>query len=263
MSKNLVLRLFVVASSLAIIAHEPAFAGSGTVVPGTLRDTSAADAGQWMVKYLGGPNEVDPDTGDFVVNETFAWEKERSYMNGVLDTTGYAQAYALDGALVGSLPWVSAIPWISVKQDAFGEAGYFSYVATIDDTGFTSVGPMASFNGLSISFTADDHIHAVVINGVLYDGFKAQGNDHPSWQIGYVDLSILPGDGIPWNVSGVNAVEIVVHNSGYYQNIQNVTGLSASVQASYNISAVPEPSVVLMFSTGLLILPLARRLRKT
>jgi len=256
--KSLVLRVFVVASSFVIFAPKPAFADPGADILGTFRDTGAADVGQWMVKSLGGQNEQDPDTGDFVFNETFEWEKERSYTNGVLDTTGYAQAQTVDGSLI----WQSDLPWIGLEQDGYGETGYYSYVTTINDTSFTSADPTASFSGLSINFTADDHMHAVIINGVLYDGFEAQNNDHAAWVEGYVDLSILPGDGIPWNINGINTVEFIVHNSGYFENIPNPTGFSAMIQASYNVSAIPEPPVILMLGSGLLVLSLARRLRK-
>ena len=256
--KSLVLRVLVVATSFVVFAHKPVFADPGAGTPGTFRDTSDADVGQWMVKYFGGENVQDPDTGEYVFNETFEWEKERSYTNGVLDTTGYAQAQMVDGAAI----WESDLPWISLENHGYGENGYYSYVTTINDTGFTSVDPMASFNGLSISFTADDHMHAVIINGMLYDGFEAQSNDHAAWLAGYLDLSILPGDGIPWNVDGINTVEFIVHNSGYFENSFNPTGFSATIQASYNISAIPEPSMILMFGSGLLVLPLVRRLRK-
>jgi hypothetical protein len=257
--KSLILRLFLVASSLAVVAHKPVFAEPGADILGTFRDTSAADAGQWMVKYLGGLNEQDPDTGDFVFNETFEWQKEQSYANGVLDTTGYDQAQTVDGASI----WGSDISsWISQRQDGSGENGYYSYVTVINDTSFTGVDSAIAFNALSISFTADDHMHAVIINGVSYDGFEAQDYDHTAWVMGYIDLVILPDDGIPWNVDGNNTIEFIVHNSGYFENVINPTGLSAMIQASYNTSVIPEPPVVLMFAAGLLVLPLARRLRK-
>jgi hypothetical protein len=263
MSKKFpVLWLFVVVSSLAVIAHKPVFA-EPDIVSGVYRETSATDAGQWMVKYLGGLNNIDDPSNP--INETFAWENERSYVNGALDSTGYAGVVAIDNAMATGLGWVTTLPWIGVDYEhdpGLAEAGYYSYVTTINDTAITSADPTAEFKGLTVSFTGDDHMHAVVINGVIYDGFQAQDHTYSAWMEGYTDLFILPGDGIPWNLNGSNTVEFIVHNSGWNFNQMNYSGLSASIQASYT-SAVPEPSVVLMFSAGLLVLPLARRLRKT
>ena len=242
------LRLFVVASSLAVVAHQ-----SASAEPGALYDTS--DASKWMVKYLGGENIVNLYTGETTIDENFAWQDERSYVNGVLTPTGYAQAQTTDGKVY----WGSDLPWISSNENAEDAVGYYSFVTVIND----AVDPTASFDGLLIKFTVDDHLQAVVINGEVYEGFEPQESNHASWMVGFADLSILPSEGITWNINGNNTIEFIVHNSGWYQNIPNPTGLSATIQASYNIGVIPEPPIVLMFATGLLVLPLARRLRKT
>jgi len=262
MSKiSLILRLFVVASSLAVVAHKPVFAEPGIAFSGTFRDTSAADASQWMVKYLGGQSELDPVTGNYVVNETFEWEKERSYVDGVLDTTGYVQVQTISEGNASYYGWRQDLPWIGTDPSGFDEVGYFSYVTIINDASFTSLYQEVSFTGLSVKFNADDHTHAIIINGVLFDGFDAQDHTYPAYLMDYVDLFILPVGGIFWNVGGDNVIEFIVHNSGWYENIANPTGLSAAVQASY--AAIPEPSAALMFGAGVLLLPLfARRLRE-
>ncbi len=249
LNKSLILRLFI--ATLAVAAHKPVFAE-----PGALRDTS--DVSQWRVKSLGGPNEPDFATGGYTINETFEWQKERSYTDGALDLTGYVQPVAADGTLY----WGSNLPWISVSDWEHAENGYYSFVTIINDSNIPAADPTASFSGLSVRISADDHLHAIIINGVEYEGFMAQDDTFGAWVAGYADLFILPGAGVPWNIAGDNTIEFIVHNSGWNLDTPNPLGLSATLQASYT-SVVPEPPIALMFATGLLVLPLARRLRKT
>jgi len=187
------------------------------------------DADRWMVKYLGTSSD---------------WESERSYVNGVLDTTGYSQAQAVheDPA------WIVGIPWISPARDTFGPAGYYSYATTIS---IPDAGPTESFSGLSIRFSADNLVTAFVINGVAYDGFT-EGSDVFTYT-GYEDIFIPSNGNISWNVGGNNVIEIGIYNDG------GPTGLSATIQASY--APVPEPETWAMLLAGLGIVSVVTRRR--
>jgi hypothetical protein len=200
-----------------------------------IRDTS--NPGDWMVKVLGTSSD---------------WEGGRSYTNGVLDTTGYDWANAVDRVSV----WANGVPWISQKQDTYGVAdGYYSYVTIINDSSFTGTDPTLSFSGLSISFAADDLLIAFVINGMKYDGFTAQSD---ATFDRYENIFSPSGVNIPWNVSGNNTVEIIVQN-GDYTGL-NPTGLSATIQASY--APIPEPGTWAMLLAGLGIVGAAAKRRR-
>jgi hypothetical protein len=231
--KSYVLRGLVVLSSLVAIAHNPVLADPAADVLGTFRDTGDAD--QWIVKYLGTSDD---------------WGSGRSYTNGVLDAD---PAYAQAVSVVPNTAWVPGIPWISTDESTYGPAGYFSYVTTIDDTG---IDPTLSFNGLSIRFSADNWMTAFVINGVVYDGFTSSELEYSfGW---YEDLLVPSGGNTPWNVGGMNTVEVIVFNAG---TSANPTGLSASFQASY--APVPEPETWAMLLAGLgLVTGVARRRAK-
>jgi len=236
MKKPLLTAASIALSFGVLLGSTPAFADPATEILGTYRDTSEPD--QWIVKYLGTSSD---------------WEKERSYTNGVLDNTGYVQAQAVN---LSMLPWNSRVPWISGEQNtfAYGPVGYFSYVTIINDASITGVAPTTSFSGLSISFSADNWVSAFVINGVIYDGFRSAPGDG-FW--GYEDL-FIPSDGnISWNVGGDNTVEIIVYNSG--SPINNPTGLSATIQASY--APIPEPETWAMLLAGLGIVGAVTRRR--
>jgi len=235
MKKPLLTAASVALSFGVLLGSAPAFADPATEILGTSRDTG--EVGQWMVKYLG----VSDD-----------WEAARSYANGVLDYTGYAQAQAV----ISNPVWVTGVPWISQEPDTSGLPGYYSYVTTINDLSITGADPTISFNGLSVSFAVDDLLRAFVINGVIYDGFTPQ----PQATFDrYIDIFIPSGANIPWNVGGDNTVEIVVYNSDWNYG-HNPTGLSVTLQASY--APIPEPETWAMLLAGLGIVGVVTRRRR-
>ena len=235
MKKPLLMAVGVALSFGVLLGSAPAFADPATEILGAPRDTGETD--QWMVKYLG-------------VSDN--WEAARSYANGVLDDSEYVQAQAV----TSNPAWVTGTPWISLEQDTLGPSGYYSYVTTINDAGITGADPTISFNGLSVSFGADDLLIAFVINGALSGGFTAQTEATFNQ---YEDIFLPSGVNSLWNVGGNNTVEIVVYNSEWYYG-PNPTGLSVTLQAHY--APVPEPETWALLLAGLGIVGAVTRRRR-
>ena len=250
-------RLFVVASVLMVGTYQLVSAEMVTgEILGTFRDTSSA--ADWNYKYLGGQN-----LGTNKPNESYNWESQRTYVDGVLDKKGYTQTFSIEPK---QHAWNTNHPWISGRPTGNNTNGYFSYVTEIFDDISSTQG--ASFNGLLISYASDDHLHAIFVNGVALGGFKPEPWYYQGW-IGD-QVTLLLGD-VNWNIDGVNTIEFIVHNSAYptHGYADNPTGLSASIQAVYLIdntapptTAVPEPATLLITSMGIAGLAAVRRLQK-
>ena len=230
---------------------------------GTFRNTSAAQAGQWQVKYLGGPNISYPD-GSFYTNEFFDWAGQRSYTNGTLNfaAQGYSTAMTIPTGSLG-YEWNANLDWITSPYTPSGSPvpknhnGYYSYATVIQDT-FSS---NAMFNALKLAYTSDDHIHAIFVNGVqlVIQGLP-QSMSHFGWLTGYTNVML--SDITNWNVNGNNTVEFIVHNNNSnnlvgggsnWANDPNATGFSGSIQAIYlsdNPGGVPEPATLLLWTLG-------------
>ncbi|MCL2876302.1 MAG: PEP-CTERM sorting domain-containing protein [Betaproteobacteria bacterium] len=225
---------------------------------GKFIDTSSDDAGYWKVKYLGGAN-----TGNRTNEENFNWQTARA-----TNSEEYKDVYSVGVVRAGEINWNVNIPWISPYSDTVGANGYYSYKASFDDkvdlSGFTD--PEVQFNGLSIDFASDDHLHAILINGEVYPGFSAESFDYPGWtqkltHIWMTDIAQW------WNVGGTNTIEFIVHNnnsgSNYRDNL-NPTGFSADIQAAYLVRTnnIPEPETYAMMLVGLSIVGMIARRRK-
>ena len=233
---------------------------------GTFRDTSAAQASQWQVKYLGGENISYPD-GSFYTREIYDWAGQRSYTNGTLNfaAQGYSTAMAIPPNSLG-YEWNTALGWITsphTPSTSFvprNHNGYYSYATEVLDT-FSG---NTSFNALKLAYTADDHIHAILVNGVqLAIQGLPQSMSHFGWLTGYTNVML--GDITNWNVNGINTIEFIIHNnnsnnlgngSSTWENVPNATGFSGTIQAIYlsetdpGPSGVPEPATLLLWTLG-------------
>jgi hypothetical protein len=207
----------------------------------TLRDTSTTR--DWLVKSLGGTS-----------SENFNWAANRTYVDGVLyDTAKYNMPEKIADSVAQGNNWVTGIPWINYINAGKVPNGYYSYVTILEGIGDNVGG--SPFNALRITFAADDHLEAIVFNGVQYSAFAPQASDYAGWaEYGYVDILL---DDIAWNVNGRNFIEFVTHNNnstGGYGNATNISGLSATIQTYYQASPVPEPSALLMWPLGGIVL---------
>jgi hypothetical protein len=139
-------------------------------------------------------------------------------------------------------------------------------VTQIYDSFSTGNNQSISFNGLSITFRSDDHMHAIVINGTAISGFSPEAYNSSGWLGSYVNIALSD---LNWNVNGMNTIEFIVHNNNTDTSGTklNATGLSAALQAAYLVnteepppSGVPEPASILLWSLGSLgIFGYARR----
>ena len=242
------------------VSAAPAYAELVSVATfGTFVDTTTSD--YWQVKYLGGPN-----TGD-VSNENFDWKTARGE-----ETGGYKKASTIDTSYaINTLHWNTDpdLYWISIGEDGKGPNGYYSYVATFSDTVDVDPSlfsnPELTFNGLSINFASDDHLHAIIINGDLYTKDLPQGVAYDGWKQQLTNILLTD---ITWYNDGrENTIEFIVHNNNSggnsYVDVINPTGFAANVQAAYVINnPVPEPETYAMMLAGLGIVgALARRRR--
>jgi hypothetical protein len=130
---------------------------------------------------------------------------------------------------------------------------------------FSALGSYQSieFSKLDINYVSDDHLHAIVINGVVYSGFNAEHEEYPGWKQDYTHLTLTD---IAWNVDGSNTIEFIVHNNNSnswgdgviydgrpssYWNTDNATGFAATIQATYTATTIPEPETYAMMLAGL------------
>jgi len=239
-------------------------------------------------KYLGGLNTGCQWNAQWqnyfcVSNENYNWQAQRTYTNGVLNTAGYSTAYRISDSRAQQLHWNTNLPWISRTSGGVDDNGYYSYVTTIteDFSSYLANGDSITLDVLKISFASDDHMHAVVINGKEYGGFKAQPANYLGWIQGYTTLTLtealLKPYGIEWNIDGLNTIEFIVHNNnsadygylpgygyfGSYNNVQNASGFSAKIQATYIRTPVPEPETYAMLLAGLGLIGAMTRRRKS
>ena len=270
--KIMTLQVLMATFVLVTGMHKPVSAEIVTgEILGMLGDTSNAD--DWIYKFLGGKN---PTVNYNSPNEDFKWSSQRTYNNGVLNTTGYNQAFAVSPQTIPQ--WNSSNSWISnTPSGKPATTGYFSYVTEVFDSFSTALGE--AFNGLSINFAADDHIHAIVINGEQVVDFYHYGI---WWYDGLAgDNFTISLDDVNWNYSGNNMVEFILHATGFpdYNQAYNPAGLSASIEAVHLMdtenpgggnqggnegggNATPEPATLILLGLGMAVLPLARHLRK-
>jgi hypothetical protein len=246
-------------------------------VSGALRTTATPNTWQWKYLESGGLGGQNICNGNVChSNEAFDWQSGRTYNNGILNTAGYQTAVTVPvaGATNDVRYWNKNFNWIGTNRYGDDRNGFYSYVTTINDTNSLPADDpyvMVTFTGLSISFAADDHLEAIFINGVRYDGFAAQDPYHRGWeQTALIPLWIPAIDDFNWNVSGNNTVEFIVHNNNSPMlhttaaeaRRNNPTGLAASVQAHYQTTVVPEPETWAMLLAGLGIVGAVARRRK-
>ena len=263
--------------ALGVAFAVPSAAQQSSQVLGQMRDTTTANG--WQVKYLGGLNTGCAYNYYYgylcTSNETYNWQAQRTYTNGVLNTAGYSTAYRISDSRAQQLHWNTNMPWISRTSGGVDANGYYSYVTTIKDD-FSSLlasGDTITFSGLKVSFASDDHLHAIVVNGNIYKGFNPQPADYRGWEMGYTNLLLT---GIDWNVNGLNTIEFIVHNNnssdgyipgygyfGTYNNVDNASGFSAKIQAVYIRTPVPEPETYAMLLAGLGLIGVVARRRKS
>jgi len=110
--------------------------------------------------YIGG-NDADVSTA--YLQNMIRW----NYKGGVPITTGGQYQYfkpfnsSTSTNWSGNTPWNLDIPWLSAPY-GIAQTGIHSYVTSFKDEPAYGV-----FNGLTIRYSADDHLQALIINGNL------------------------------------------------------------------------------------------------
>jgi len=140
-----------------------------------------------------------------------------------------------------------------------GVNGLYSYATSVFDSFTSANNQTVTFNGLKLSFTADDHIQAIFVNGVDI-GYGPEASKYTGWTQNHISIAL---SNVNWNVNGNNIVEFIVHNvnydpvDDYFATRINPTGLSATIQAIYDVNydppgggEVPEPATLLLWTLG-------------
>jgi len=215
-------------ASLLVLGAMPAYAElpEGEYF-GTLRDTS--NASDWQVKRLGGTS-----------SDGYDWKTPLADL-----AIPYQDAYLF------STTWGGPAPWMGASSSGTTGPGYYSFKTTFtDDFSLIASGQSVEFKELNVVFNVDDYVHAVIINGIQYDGIMSPvpgvASNYPQYEI----------SNIAWNVGGLNTIEFIVRDVGGY------TGISASMQATYTITAIPEPETWTMLLAGLGVVGAVARRRR-
>ena len=265
MKKHLFGLSFVVTLSFCSVAQADYL---GEIILGTFRNTSASEAKQWMVKYLGtyqeGQNHYNSSTGEYASNETYDWAGQRTYYGRTLDMTpgsGYFAAVAVHPDNFGN-NWPSH-DWITCQntpdQAPINMNGYYSYATVIQNYVPINNDETALFNALKFSFMADDHVHAIFVNGIQINiPSMPHESDHVGWMEDHAYVMLSDISNWDYNSNGYNIVEFIVHNnnsSGNWSNAYNTTGFSGSIEAinlteGSGLGDVPEPATVLLWTLG-------------
>jgi len=155
--------------------------------------------------------------------------------------------------------WATAngLSWISPYPDTMGPDGYYSYMTIItDDLGWLGSDQSAVFEKLTITHSSDNRFEAVIINGVHYADLSPQAGGYNAFG-GFATNDVV---GIDWNIGSPNTIEFIVYNG--IGSGPNPTGFAAGIQATYSITAIPEPETYAMMLAGLGIVgAIARRRR--
>ena len=200
---------------------------------GMVRDTS--DASDWQMKWLGGTPADGYDWKTPLADSAIPYRETEQYGDG-------------------DYLWVKGIPWIGPSYISSGD--YFAYETVItDDFSLLGSDQSAVFDGLSIKYSADDYLIAIVINGIQYDGFDRSSGGSEHYSFFNVDISGIDY----WNVGTSNTIVLIVHDVR-----GRPTGLAASMQATYLVTntPVPEPETYAMLLAGLGVVGAVARRRK-
>ncbi|MCL1826069.1 MAG: FxDxF family PEP-CTERM protein [Betaproteobacteria bacterium] len=201
---------------------------------GTVHDTS--NAGDWQVKRLGGTFADGYDWKTPLADPTIPYQDAYNFVH-----RGWGMPTL----------WGKSTPWIGAASDGETGAGYYSYKTTfIDDLSQLGSDQSAELKVLNVIFSVDDYLHAIIVNDVQYDGIMSPivvvGSNYPQYEISDID----------WNVGGLNTIEFIVRDVGGF------AGLSASMQATYSVTSVPEPETYAMLLAGLGVIGAVARRRK-
>jgi hypothetical protein len=149
--------------------------------------------------------------------------------------------------ITGNPGWVSPIYGTSYISDSAdgassGAGGYFTFTTTFDLTGDN----LATVD-IAGEMAADNAV-ALYLNGVYtgfvdpYDGPEGYGFAH------FTGFDLTTGF-----ISGVNTLQFVVQNGNFGSDAGGPIGLDASVSGTASAApAVPEPSSLMLFGTGIL-----------
>jgi len=223
--------------------------GVATVNADSIHTT--ADDG-WFVAFLG----HQTDKGEDWVPSTGSAFNASEYAEAAKNTYG-ANIWWWEGELVNEKDSV----WIS-RANGMDENGYYSYMTSVDGSA------LLGLDSMSLTFTADDRIMAIFVNGKQVEGgVLPQGTNGNTWE------SLTTFDGVMfsdyfWNENGDNWIEFIVENDNrldsYDWGTKNWTGLFAEIKFlnSDQSETTPEPATLLILGLGAVGAGLAARRRK-